>query len=156
MPPRATDLATRPPAVAGQFYDADPHQLGSEVRRLLALAPRPVTSVRPKAIIVPHAAYLYSGQVAATAFAALAPSVKTIERIVLIGPAHYVPFDGLAAPTVEAFETPLGPVPLDRDALAAVGHRRPALSRARARGRAAVSPGAPCAVCGCAVAGRRR
>src|SRR3954471_9093676 len=81
MPPRATDLATRPPAVAGQFYDADPHQLGSEVRRLLALAPRPVTSVRPKAIIVPHAAYLYSGPVAATAFAALAPSGKTIERI---------------------------------------------------------------------------
>src|SRR5215207_11741003 len=66
---------------------ADPHQLGSEVRRLLALAPRPVTSVRPKAIIVPHAAYLYSGQVAATAFAALARSVETIERIVLIGPA---------------------------------------------------------------------
>ena len=82
MPPRATDLTTRPPAVAGHFYDADPHQLGSEVRRLLALAPRPVTSVRPKAIIVPHAAYLYSGQVAATAFAALAPSVKTIEPIV--------------------------------------------------------------------------
>src|SRR3954447_10551075 len=81
MPPRATGLATRPPAVAGQFYDADPHQLGSEVRRLLALAPRPVTSVRPKAIIVPHAAYLYSGPVAATAFAALAPSGKTIERI---------------------------------------------------------------------------
>src|SRR6187551_3192211 len=64
MPPRATDLATRPPAVAGAFYDADPHQLGSEVRRLLARAPRRVTSVRPKAIIVPHAAYLYSGQVA--------------------------------------------------------------------------------------------
>src|SRR4051794_30684200 len=119
MPPRATDLAIRPPAVAGAFYDADPHQLGSEVRRLLARAPRPVTSVRPKAIIVPHAAF-YSGQVAATAFSALAPSVKTIERIVLIGPAHYVQFDGLAAPTVAAFETPLGPVPLDRDALAAV------------------------------------
>jgi MEMO1 family protein len=43
----------------------------------------------------------------------------------LIGPAHYVPFDGLAAPTVEAFETPLGPVPLDRDALAAVAQLLP-------------------------------
>src|SRR5215213_487063 len=128
MPPRTTDLATRPPAVAGQFYDADPHQLGSEVGRPLALKPRTVTSVRPKAIIVPHAAYLYSGQVDATAFAALAPSVKTIERIVLIGPAHYVPFDGLAAPTVEAFETPLGPVPLDRDALAAVAQLPPVKS----------------------------
>src|SRR5215208_1536838 len=119
MPPRATDLAIRSPAVAGQFYDADPHQLGSEVRRLLALAPQPVTSVRPKAIIVPHAAYLYSGQVAAPAFAALPRSADTTERIVLIGPAHYVPFDGLAVPGVEAFETTLGPVPLDRDALAA-------------------------------------
>ena len=57
---------------------------------------------------------------AATAFATLDRSVETIQRVVLIGPAHYVPFHGLAVPTVEAFETPLGPVPLDRDALAAV------------------------------------
>ena len=120
MPPRATDFATRPPAVAGHFYDADPHQLRSEVRRLLGMATRPVMSCRPKAIIAPHAAYLYSGQVAATAFATLDRSVETIQRVVLIGPAHYVPFHGLAVPTVEAFETPLGPVPLDHDALAAV------------------------------------
>ena len=57
---------------------------------------------------------------AATAFATLDRSVETIQRVVLIGPAHYVPFHGLAVPTVEAFETPLGPVPLDHDALAAV------------------------------------
>ena len=120
MRPRAADLVTRPPAVAGHFYDADPHQLRSEVRRLLAMATRPVMSTRPKAIIAPHAAYLYSGQVAATAFATLDRSVDTIQRVVLIGPAHYVPFHGLAVPTVEAFETPLGPVPLDCDALAAV------------------------------------
>src|SRR5215211_7169952 len=120
MRPRAADLVTRPPAVAGHFYDADPHQLRSEVSRLLAMATRPVTSARPKALIAPHAAYVYSGQVAATAFATLDRSVDTIERVVLIGPAHYVPFQGLAVPTVEAFGTPLGPVPLDCDALAAV------------------------------------
>ena len=125
--------------------------------------PRPVTSVRPKAIIVPHAAYLYSGQVAATAFAALAPSVKTIERIVLIGPAHYVPFDGLAAPTVEAFETPLGPVPLDRDALAAVAQLPPVKSTDGPHSpEHALEVELPflqvllAAVCGCAVAGRGR
>ena len=120
MRPRAADLGTRPPAVAGHFYDADAHQLRSEVRRLLGMATRPVMSCRPKAIIAPHAAYLYSGQVAATAFATLDRSVETLQRVVLIGPAHYVPFHGLAVPTVEAFETPLGPVPLDHDALAAV------------------------------------
>jgi MEMO1 family protein len=120
MRPRAADLVTRPPAVAGHFYDADPHQLRSEVRRLLGMSMRPMMTCRPKAIIAPHAAYLYSGQVAATAFATLDRSVETIQRVVLIGPAHYVPFHGLAVPTVEAFETPLGPVPLDHDALAAV------------------------------------
>jgi MEMO1 family protein len=120
MGTRAGELATRPPAVAGHFYDADPHDLGSEVRRLLATAPESVTSGRPKAIIAPHAGYLYSGQVAAAAFAALAPSVEAIRRVVLIGPAHYVAFRGIAVPTAAAFETPLGPVRLDRDALAAV------------------------------------
>jgi AmmeMemoRadiSam system protein B len=92
------------------------------------MATRQVMSFRPKAIIAPHAAYLYSGQVAATAFATLDRSVETIQRVVLIGPAHYVPFYGLAVPTVEAFETPLGPVPLDRDALAAVAQLPPVKS----------------------------
>jgi MEMO1 family protein len=119
MDTSAADLATRPPAVAGQFYDVDPHRLKSEVRRLLATAAKPSPS-GPKAIIAPHAGYLYSGQVAATAFATLGPIVDTVERVVLIGPAHYVPFRGIAAPTVDAFETPLGPVPLDREALTTI------------------------------------
>lgn len=70
----------------------------------------------PKIIIVPHAGYIYSGEVAATAFALLKSHVRTITRVVLIGPAHYVPFRGLALPTVNAFETPLGRVPLAQDA----------------------------------------
>src|SRR3954454_1409813 len=117
---RRDDLTTRPPAVAGQFYPTDPDRLRAEVSQLLAAAPRAARSGRPKAIIAPHAGYRYSGQIAAAAFATLEDSAKRIERVVLIGPAHYVPFRGIAVPTVEAFETPLGRVPLDRDTLAAI------------------------------------
>ena len=106
--------------MAGIFYDADPHQLRAEVSRLLASARSLSGSGRPKAMIVPHAGYQYSGQVAATAFATLGQSASTIERVVLMGPAHYVPVRGIAAPVVEAFETPLGPVRLDQDVLAAI------------------------------------
>jgi MEMO1 family protein len=111
--------ASRPPAVAGHFYDVDPHGLEAEVGRLLASAPKPESLRRPKALIVPHAGYLYSGQVAATGFATLSRGTPPA-CVVLIGPAHYVPFRGIAAPTVDAFETPLGPVPLDRNALQAI------------------------------------
>ena len=76
------------------------------------------TKVMPKALIAPHAGYAYSGRVAAAAFATLRDSAQTITRVVLIGPAHYVPVRGIAAPTVDAFETPLGRVPIDVKALA--------------------------------------
>ena len=74
----------------------------------------------PKALIVPHAGYVYSGRVAATAFAALRDSAQSIKHVVLIGPAHHVRLNGIAVPTVDAFETPLGRVPLDGDALVAM------------------------------------
>ncbi len=109
----------RPPAVAGLFYTADPRRLRAEVAGLLADAPAHAGG-RAKALIAPHAGYLYSGQVAATAFAALRDMAETITRVVLIGPAHYVALRGIAIPTVDAFETPLGRVPVDRDALAAI------------------------------------
>src|SRR3954447_3993353 len=117
---RRDDLTTRPPAVAGQFYLADPDRLRAEVSQLPAAAPRAARSGRPKAIIAPHAGYRYSGQIAAAAFATLEGSAKRIERVVLIGPAHYVPFRGIAVPTVDAFATPLGRVPLDCHALVAI------------------------------------
>jgi len=120
MGTRIDDRTTRPPAVAGQFYPADPDRLRAEVSMLLAAAPRAAPSGRPKAILAPHAGYRHSGQIAAAAFATLEGSAKSIERVVLIGPAHYVPFRGIALPAVEAFETPLGRVPLDRNALAAI------------------------------------
>src|SRR3954454_25165374 len=104
---RRDDLTTRPPAVAGQFYPTDPDRLRAEVSKLLAAAPRAAPSGRPKA------SYRYSRQIAAAAFVTLEGSAQRIERVVLIGPAHYVPFRGIAVPTVDAFATPLGRVPLD-------------------------------------------
>jgi AmmeMemoRadiSam system protein B len=74
----------------------------------------------PKAIIVPHAGYVYSGSVAARAYAALATAAKQIRRVVLLGPAHFVWIEGVAVPTAASFETPLGLVPIDRAAVEAI------------------------------------
>lgn len=107
----------RPPAVAGLFYQEAPDRLQAEVLRLLAEASAP-TGIRPKALIAPHAGYAYSGQVAATAFAALSRDMaQAVRRIVVIGPSHYVPFRGIALPTAAAFATPLGQVSVDQTAL---------------------------------------
>jgi AmmeMemoRadiSam system protein B len=105
--------------VAGQFYPGDGQTLRTSVSRLLAAAPASTTPA-PKALIAPHAGYIYSGQVAAAAFAALRDRAQAVTRVVLIGPAHYVPVRGIAIPTSDAFETPLGHVPVDREALAAL------------------------------------
>ena len=109
----------RPPAAAGLFYAAHPDRLRTTVSELLDEA-EPSPNVLPKALIAPHAGYVYSGRVAAEAFATLRARAPSIERVVLIGPAHFVPVRGIAAPTVEAFETPLGCVPVDRHALSAI------------------------------------
>jgi hypothetical protein len=111
--------AMRQPAVAGSFYPADPAGLRALVGGLLAAA-RPPAAVRPKALIVPHAGYVYSGPVAATAYATLAPRAGEIRRVVLLGPSHFVPLRGLALPGVEAFSTPLGRVELDLDAVRSI------------------------------------
>ena len=107
---------TRPPAVAGLFYPSDPDLLRTQVLDLLADFSAP-TKVMRKALIAPHAGYAYSGRVAAAAFATLRDSAQTITRVVLIGPAHYLHVHGIAAPTVDAFETPLGRVAIDLEAL---------------------------------------
>ncbi|HLF55385.1 MAG TPA: AmmeMemoRadiSam system protein B [Thermoanaerobaculia bacterium] len=109
----------RPPAVAGSFYSADPHLLAAEVDGYLA-AGRDDGGAAPKAVVAPHAGYVYSGPVAGSAFRALGPRVGTIQRVVLLGPSHFVPLRGLALPTADAFRTPLGDVPLDRGAGAAL------------------------------------
>src|SRR5689334_7540412 len=114
-----TSSRSRPPAVAGCFYPADPQRLRAEVANLLANASME-TPWPPKALIVPHAGYLYSGSVAAAAFAAVKARGAMVTRIVLISPAHFAAVPGIAVPTAAAFETPLGPVPVDQAALAAI------------------------------------
>ena len=111
----------RQPAVADRFYPGDPAELGRMLDALLAESPasaasRPGTTP-PKALIVPHAGYIYSGPIAATAYATLAPVHDRIHRVVLLGPSHRLPFRGLAATSADVFATPLGPVPIDRAAV---------------------------------------
>ena len=104
----------RPAAVAGLFYAADPARLRQDVESLL-ISPASF-SHRPKALIAPHAGYVYSGAVAGKAFALLRGAGPDVTRVVLIGPAHYVALRGIAISTMGGFETPLGTVEVDRDA----------------------------------------
>ena len=133
--------SARPAAVAGMFYPAAPDELrrdlgallgaartaGSTDRAARTAAPsgeavRPAVlsgdAVAPKLLIVPHAGYVYSGAVAASAYARLAPLAQRVTRVVLLGPAHRVAFHGVALPGVDAFDTPLGRVPLDAQGMA--------------------------------------
>jgi MEMO1 family protein len=98
-------MVVRPSAVAGQFYPGNTDRLRKQVSDLLASIAIPTNTV-PKALIAPHAGYVYSGATAAAAFATLRNGAQTITRVVLIGPAHFVHVRGIAAPTVDAFETP--------------------------------------------------
>jgi len=102
----------RSPAVAGAFYPADAVSLSSQIRAFLAEAGEDVGPA-PKALIAPHAGYIYSGPVAAHAYAHLQPLHDVIERVVLLGPCHRVATLGLALSSAETFLTPLGPVPVD-------------------------------------------
>ena len=112
----------RPAAVAGMFYPGSPAELAATVRECLAEAPQSArASLRaPKALIVPHAGYVYSGPIAAAAYARLGKMRDIVRRVVILGPAHRVAVRGLALPTARAFATPLGEVEVDREAVAAV------------------------------------
>jgi MEMO1 family protein len=109
----------RPPAVAGLFYPDEPAELRDAVSDYLAQAPA-VADGPPKALIVPHAGYIYSGGIAAAAYSQLAHRRSQIRRVVLIGPSHRVYLQGMAVPTADAFQTPLGVVPIDRELKAGV------------------------------------
>ncbi len=111
---------SRPPAVAGYFYPSSPGELAAGVRTLLADARMDAAACPPKALIVPHAGYVYSGPVAASAYARLSSVAGRIRRVVLLGPVHRVPVRGLALPQATAFSTPLGEVPLDTASMAAL------------------------------------
>ncbi len=105
----------RPAAVADRFYPGDPVELTRLLDGLLAATS--ATDAPPKAMIVPHAGYIYSGPIAATAYATLLPARDIIHRVVLMGPSHRVPFHGLATTSADLFATPLGPVAIDRKAI---------------------------------------
>lgn len=107
----------REPAVAGRFYPADPSKLRRQVEDFLHGA-APYGGGVPKAVIAPHAGYAYSGPIAGSAFAALVRARESIRRVILVGPAHFVPFLGLAGSAARAFRTPLGEVPVDQDLMA--------------------------------------
>lgn len=104
----------RNPAVAGMFYPADPHRLQAQIQQMLAQSDPP--PIRPKALIVPHAGYIYSGQVAAQAYRLL-QQYPQICRVVLLGPAHRVYVPGLAVSSATAYTTPLGTIPVAVDAV---------------------------------------
>lgn len=111
---------TRPAAVAGSFYPGNPATLAHGIAAMLAGAKAPEAT--PKALIVPHAGYIYSGPTAASAYVALKKSAMVIRHVVLFGPAHRVWVAGLATTSAESFETPLGKVTIDRRAIEKVIH----------------------------------
>jgi len=113
-------LMVRPASVAGRFYPGDPILLGREVDRLLSAVVVPPEDPMPKALIVPHAGYAYSGPVAASGYARLRRAGGTIDRVVLLGPSHHAAFHGMALPESDAFATPLGIVEIDLEALALI------------------------------------
>ncbi len=117
------DPTVRPAAVAGLFYPAGTERLRRHVSDLLA-GVGVSDEAPPKALIVPHAGYPYSGRVAAAAFATLRQAGPAITRVVLIGPAHHLPFRGIAIPTADAFETPLGRVRVDAEGCKAISTLR--------------------------------
>ncbi|MEE2658624.1 MAG: AmmeMemoRadiSam system protein B [Candidatus Latescibacterota bacterium] len=100
----------RPAVVAGRFYPEDSRQLRDDVEELLA-GVSPSSPSGPKALIAPHAGYAYSGPIAATAYAQLAPVRDVVRTVIVIGPAHRVAVAGVALAACDAFATPLGDVP---------------------------------------------
>ena len=112
-------VRVQPAVVAGMFYPADPEQLRSDIKVYLeqaeGKAPAP-----PKALIAPHAGYIYSGPVAGNAYAQLATQCDSIRLVVILAPAHRVAFSGIAYAGATAFRTPLGDVEVDLEALSSV------------------------------------
>lgn len=116
--------SVRSPAVAGSFYPLQSAVLLQDIQALLSVArpPAPASAALPKALIVPHAGYIYSGATAALAYQQLEAGRSTIRRVVLLGPVHRVAVRGLALPGANAFDTPLGRIPIDQAGVAAMAH----------------------------------
>ena len=136
---------SRPPAVAGLFYPDDERELRDVVSEYLRQHSAPATAAPPKALIVPHAGYIYSGGIAAAAYATVASLRQVIRRIVLIGPSHRVYLRGMAVPAASSFATPLGEVAIDRELKASLLQRGD-VDRSRRAARAGTLPGSSAAV----------
>jgi len=106
---------TRNPAVAGLFYPADAKELRALVQDYLRQVKQPPADAPPKAIIAPHAGYVYSGPIAASAYKRLVPLRGIVSRVILVGPAHRVALRGLALPSATSFMTPLGRIEIDSE-----------------------------------------
>jgi len=106
----------RQPAVAGMFYPADKQSLSSDIHQYLNQV-NIEQKKSPKAIVVPHAGYMYSGPIAASAYKQLIPLKNKIKRVILLGPSHRVAFHGLAAPQSDFFNTPLGNIRIDHEGI---------------------------------------
>jgi len=112
-PPAAGPQKTRPPAVAGSFYPGDAKELAKVVDGFLAKAVVEPLAGPLVALVAPHAGYEYSGQVAAHAFALL--KGRKIDRVVVISPCHIEAFEFSAIYDGDAYATPLGPIPIDKE-----------------------------------------
>jgi AmmeMemoRadiSam system protein B len=118
MRPEMANTSIRPPAVAGLFYPDDASELRAAVSEYLRQPHAYAAAAPPKALIVPHAGYIYSGGIAAAAYQTVAALRNTVRRIVLIGPSHRVYLRGMAVPAANSFATPLGRVEIDRESKA--------------------------------------
>jgi len=108
-------LNIRKPSIAGSFYPEDPIELRRLVKSMIDKVN--VASKNPKAIVVPHAGYIYSGPVAASAYALLANAKTSIQNVVLLGPSHHLSFKGLSVSNVDHYASPLGKIPVDKNAV---------------------------------------
>lgn len=108
-------MSIRPAAVSGLFYPANKQQLKADIQTYLdqATIPDSAPHAIPKIIVVPHAGYIHSGEVAASAYKLLLAARNKIKKIILLGPSHQIGFSGFALPSHNAFATPLGEVPVD-------------------------------------------
>lgn len=111
-------MLRREPAVAGMFYPENPQVLKEQVDDFL-LGGRQ-QHIIPKALIVPHAGYIYSGAIAATAYRLLKPITHQLSRVILLGPSHHVPLAGLSTSSATFFSTPLGDIPIDQSGIDAL------------------------------------
>ncbi|MGH8175978.1 MAG: AmmeMemoRadiSam system protein B [Steroidobacter sp.] len=123
MRPTPVNTSVRRPAVAGLFYPQDAGELRAIVSAYLRQTPAASLPTPPKALIVPHAGYVYSGVAAAAAYALVAEQRRRVRRVVLIGPSHRVYLQGAAVPQSESFETPLGAIAIDAELRSALLQR---------------------------------